>query len=55
VAVVVADFNADGRLDLATANRQADDVSILLGNGDGSFGQQRRFAVGISPAAATAD
>jgi hypothetical protein len=27
----------------------------LLGNGDGTFGPQRRFAVGISPAAARAD
>lgn len=31
------DFNGDGRLDLVTANNGSANVSILLGNGDGSF------------------
>src|SRR5215475_8248647 len=37
VAVAVADFNGDGKPDLAVANRSSSDVSILLGNGDGTF------------------
>ncbi|MGA2809364.1 MAG: FG-GAP-like repeat-containing protein, partial [Terracidiphilus sp.] len=36
VALTVADFNHDGRLDIATANNSVG-ASILLGNGDGTF------------------
>ncbi|HXJ96049.1 MAG TPA: FG-GAP-like repeat-containing protein [Terriglobia bacterium] len=36
-AIVAADFNRDGKLDLATANGGDNSVSILLGNGDGTF------------------
>src|SRR5262249_10229023 len=46
---VVADFDADGRLDLAVANVTSNDVSVLLGNGDGTFRDQRRYAVGSHP------
>jgi hypothetical protein len=35
--LAVGDFNGDGKLDLATANYDGDSVSVLLGNGDGSF------------------
>ena len=35
--VVVADFNGDGNLDLAVANTSSNTVSVLLGNGNGSF------------------
>jgi hypothetical protein len=45
--VVVGDFNGDGKLDLAVANGNT--VSVLLGNGDGSFQDPRNFsAVGGS-------
>jgi hypothetical protein len=37
VWIVTADFNRDGHLDLATANDGSNDVSILLGNGEGNF------------------
>ena len=37
VAVVVGDFNRDAKLDLAVANSGSSDLSILLGNGDGTF------------------
>ena len=36
-AVVTADFNNDGQLDLMTANEGSNSVSVLLGNGDGTF------------------
>ncbi len=44
--VAVADVNGDGRLDVVTANYYSADVSVLLGNGDGTFQAQQRFAVG---------
>ena len=36
-AVAVADVNGDGKPDLVTANDGDDTVSVLLGNGDGTF------------------
>src|SRR5688572_28103067 len=36
-AVVTADFNGDGRPDLATANYSASTVSVLLANPDGTY------------------
>src|SRR5205823_6165543 len=36
-AVGVGDFNGDGKLDLAVTNFGINTVSILLGNGDGTF------------------
>jgi hypothetical protein len=37
IAVVMADFNSDGKPDLAVANTGSSSISIFLGNGDGSF------------------
>jgi hypothetical protein len=46
-AVVVADVNGDGRPDLITANWQkAGSVSVLLGNGNGSFKAAQTFNTG---------
>lgn len=42
------DFNADGNADVAVANTVGGSVSILLGNGDGSFGPMQEIAVGGS-------
>src|SRR5258706_13658322 len=35
--LLAADFNADGKSDLAVANKASNNVSILLRNGDGTF------------------
>jgi hypothetical protein len=45
-----ADFNRDGKLDLATANPNASSISVLLGKGDGSFEPPVNYQVGKTPA-----
>ncbi|MEG4303567.1 S8 family serine peptidase [Microcoleus sp. D3_18a_C4] len=45
-AIVSRDFNGDGRLDLAVANRGSDSVSILLGTGQGNFGTATNLTLG---------
>jgi len=44
-ALAAADFNADGKLDLAIVNAQDDSVSVLLGQGDGTFQSQVVYKV----------
>src|SRR5262249_42759557 len=46
--------SSSGRLDLAVVNQGANTVSILLGNGDGTFGTKTDFAVGASPSGVAA-
>jgi FG-GAP-like repeat/Putative Ig domain len=56
--IVAADFNGDGNLDLAVANLNDATLTILLGNGDGTFtpATGSPVAVGGGPdALATAD
>src|SRR5262249_14382340 len=52
-SVSVADFNGDGHLDLAAADfgSGSSTVSVLLGNGDGSFQNARHFRAGSEPRA----
>src|SRR5262245_12599581 len=52
--VTYGDFNNDGVWDLATANHDAGTVSVLLGDGAGSFGQAHDFATGAGPVAVAA-
>ncbi len=44
-----SDFNLDGNVDVAVANTQGASVSILLGNGDGTFGAAQTLGVGGEP------
>ncbi len=48
-SVAIVDVNADGRPDLAVANTSSNTVSVLLGNGDGTFGAKTDFVTGSSP------
>jgi hypothetical protein len=48
-AVAVGDFNGDGKLDVAVANSVGNNISILLGNGDGTFKPQVTYAADTSP------
>ncbi|WP_051097204.1 FG-GAP-like repeat-containing protein [Spirosoma panaciterrae] len=48
-SVAVGDFNADGKPDLAVANSGSNNVSVLLGQGNGSFAVATNFAVGTRP------
>jgi FG-GAP-like repeat/Putative Ig domain len=55
-AIVAADFNGDGKLDLVVANQDDSTLTILLGNGDGTFtpATGSPVAVGINPDALAA-
>src|SRR5947209_17241953 len=48
-AVLTADFNGDGRLDLAVANYSSSNVSVILGNADGTFQPAQSSATGAGP------
>src|SRR5262249_56071956 len=48
----VGDFNGDGKADLAVVNEGSSTVSILLGNGDGTFQLRTDFATAAHPSAA---
>jgi hypothetical protein len=55
--LLAADFNGDGKVDMAVANASGQSsggghmgtVSILLGNGDGTFGPQVSYDAGLGP------
>ncbi|MBW2696044.1 MAG: VCBS repeat-containing protein [Deltaproteobacteria bacterium] len=48
-SVAVADLDGDTVPDLVTSNLHTDDVSVLLGNGDGTFQAAASFAPGNRP------
>ncbi|MEO8678550.1 MAG: VCBS repeat-containing protein [Vicinamibacterales bacterium] len=47
--VVIDDFNADGAADLAVTNQNANNVSVLLGDGTGAFKGKTDFPAGGAP------
>jgi hypothetical protein len=54
ISVAIGDLNGDARLDLAVANAGSSSaagstVSVLLGNGDGTFGPKTDFETGRAP------
>ncbi|WP_353072136.1 FG-GAP-like repeat-containing protein [Tunturiibacter gelidoferens] len=48
-AVATGDFNGDGTPDLVVADENDNDISVLLGNGDGTFRQQITWPTGHTP------
>ncbi|MFO0929315.1 MAG: FG-GAP-like repeat-containing protein [Gemmataceae bacterium] len=54
VAVLAADLDRDGILDLVAANRGDDTLSILLGKGDGTFNSPLTLPTGRNPYAVVA-
>jgi Bacterial Ig-like domain (group 3)/FG-GAP-like repeat len=48
-SVAVGDFNGDGVPDLVVANYGSNSVSVLLGKGNGSFGNATDYAAGAYP------
>jgi hypothetical protein len=49
--VAVGDINGDGIPDIVSANSGANSVSVLLGNGNGTFGHHKDYAAGSITAA----
>jgi len=47
--VVIADFNGDGKKDIASANYDGTDTSVFLGNGDGTFKGAKNYPGSINP------
>ena len=48
-SVAIGDLNGDDKPDLAVANSYPNTVSVLLGNGDGSFTVKTDYGTGIYP------
>ena len=48
-AVAIADFNGDGKQDVAVANSQDATVSVLTGNGNGTLNAATTWPVGSDP------
>ena len=52
--MVIADFNGDGIPDIAVLNYESNDISLLLGRGDGTFAPERRINAPFEPFAIAA-
>src|SRR5260370_34078680 len=49
VGIAAADFNGEGKIDLAVANSTSNNVSGFLNNGSGSFGGPTDYPAGTNP------
>lgn len=47
--VAVADFNGDGKLDILSTNSATANITLYLGNGNGTFGTGTNTAAGVTP------
>ena len=54
-AIVIADVNRDGKLDLVVSERDNNDIAVALGRGDGTFCEPIRTPVSAAFALAVAD
>ncbi len=52
--IVAADFNGDGFLDLAVANKSSNNISVFLNNKAGGFNAPATYATGNAPVGLTA-
>ena len=51
---VAGDFNGDGKLDLAVTSADKNSVSVLFGNGDGTFQASVDYSTGTFPVGSAA-
>jgi len=47
--IIASDIDKDGVMDIAITNQGDDDVSIFIGNGNGTYQADQRFGVGEDP------
>jgi hypothetical protein len=47
VSIIIGDFNQDNLLDIATSNYDTNNISILIGHGNGSFAAPTMHSTGI--------
>jgi hypothetical protein len=52
-SVAIADFNGDGKVDMAVTSGGSNSVSVLLGNGDGTFQAAVNYPTGTNPTSVT--
>jgi hypothetical protein len=48
-AITVGDFNGDNKPDIVVVNTGTNTVSVLLGNGDGTFQSPASYSTGNGP------
>ncbi|MCE5307753.1 MAG: FG-GAP-like repeat-containing protein [Acidobacteriales bacterium] len=48
-SIAIGDFNGDGKADLAVAKNASNNVSVLLGNGNGTFQTAVDYSTGVAP------
>jgi hypothetical protein len=53
-AIIAADFNGDGKPDLAAADNSTTNTSVFINNGNGTFATKVDYTVGSNPVSVTA-